>query len=72
MAAGVAYLLARNHQLRDIWGYTLRQLNGFIALASKEDGTSYKSMVWGQRIAYHVEGKEFSKLMKDMDKDDGD
>jgi hypothetical protein len=62
----VSYLLGRGHRLQDVWGYTLRQIDALVSLGHKEETRQQVSMVWGNRIAYHADGKDYSRIMKQL------
>jgi hypothetical protein len=68
LAETLAFLLGHGHKLCDIWTYTIRQLNALVGLAIEEDKRQQLAMVWGQRIAYHADGKAYSQAIKTLEK----
>ena len=68
LAQGVSYLITRGHSLKEVLGYSFRQMNAFIELANKEERKAQSAIVWCARVAYHADGKEYSNIIKELDK----
>jgi hypothetical protein len=59
-------LRAAGHSLKDIWGYTLRQMDAFIKLAKGREKDRLFDLASVTRMAYHADDdgwKDFTKSM---------
>jgi hypothetical protein len=62
-------LISRGHRWVDITRrYTYDQFYAFYEAAVKNERRQYIDSVYAMRAAYHAEGKEFKKFIKDQSK----
>jgi hypothetical protein len=63
----VAILLSAGHRLADIRTYTLRQLQGFVELATTNYRTRLQSYGSMTRAAVNADKKQWIQVLKEMD-----